>query len=211
MPYVDDATEAAFIAADRESEKDIERFCKEQGISPASMAFAFGFRAGFRTAHPTWPAASPRSRDDPLGIMSGLTAALQAWRPNLIQILISEVQNVLEVDALAMVHRNLQRAETQTALLYYLLCSIERFDFESPLDLTIPVVALIDKILDSVRQKLVSDECLLTLASKALVGSLRETQWISSTWPENHSKLLFDAAVNLAQRASLRWMMSSSS
>jgi hypothetical protein len=56
MPYVDDATEAAFIAADKESEKDIERFCKEQGISPASMAFAFGFRAGFRTAHPTWQA-----------------------------------------------------------------------------------------------------------------------------------------------------------
>jgi hypothetical protein len=56
MPYVDDATEAAFIAADKESEKDIERFCKEQGISPASMAFAFGFRPGFRTAHPTWQA-----------------------------------------------------------------------------------------------------------------------------------------------------------
>jgi hypothetical protein len=56
MPYVDDATEAAFIAADKESEKEIERFCKEQGISPASMAFAFGFRAGFRTAHPTWQA-----------------------------------------------------------------------------------------------------------------------------------------------------------
>jgi hypothetical protein len=73
MPYVDDATEAAFIAADKESEKDIERFCKEQGISPASMAFAFGFRAGFRTAHPTWQAILAKrkafacARDHPPG------------------------------------------------------------------------------------------------------------------------------------------------
>jgi hypothetical protein len=142
--------------------------------------------------------AVPADESDPVGIMAGLRKALLAWQPNLIQILVSEVQNVLELDALATADSQLQKSATQTALWYYLLQSLGKIDLNNPPDVTAPIVAIIDKILDGIRQKLISDEDLLRHASNALIGSLNETGWTAQTWPEP-SIPLFEGAKRLAR------------
>ena len=140
----------------------------------------------------------PADDTDPVGIMAGLRFALLAWQPNFIQILVSEVQNVLELEALATADGQLQKSDTQTALWYYLLQSLEKFDLSNPIDVTVPIIAIIDRILDGIRQRLISDEELLKHASSALIGSLKETNWTVDTWP-NPSIRLFEEAAKLAR------------
>jgi len=140
----------------------------------------------------------PIDEKDPVGIMAGLRKALLAWQPSFVQILVSEVQNVLELDALATADSVLRKPDTQAALWYYLLQSLGKLDLANPLDVTSPIVAIIDRILDGIRQKLVSDNELLSLASNALIGNLRETGWTFETWPAP-SITLFDGAADLAR------------
>ncbi|WP_041750356.1 response regulator receiver domain [Bradyrhizobium sp. BTAi1] len=142
--------------------------------------------------------SAPVDEKDPVGIMAGLRKALLAWQPNLVQILVSEIQNVLELDALATADGQLQKSDTQTALWYYLLQSLGTLDLERPPDVSAPIISIIDKVLDGIRQRLISDEELLRHASDALIGSLRETGWTSTDWP-TPSKRLFEGARKLAR------------
>jgi hypothetical protein len=137
--------------------------------------------------------------DDPAGVMSCLSEALLAWRPNLIQILISEMQNILELEALATEDEHLRDPVTQTALWYYLLHSLGPIDPAENPDVKVPLMSIIDKIVDGVRRRLSSDSDLLKLASNALLGELRDAAWTMETWPKPRTKGLFPAAIKVAR------------
>ncbi|MGJ5197154.1 response regulator receiver domain [Bradyrhizobium sp. HKCCYLRH1030] len=139
--------------------------------------------------------------NDPAGIMSGLRSALLAWKPNLIQILVSEIQNILELEALASEDELLKDPVTHTALWYYLLDALGPIDPQAPPDMKVAVMTIVDKIVDGVRRRLSSDPELLKLAVQALVGELRDTGWTKDTWPRG--KTMLDGATVLARTKGL--------
>ena len=118
-------------------------------------------------------------------LMCCLSQALLAWHPNLFQILVSEIQNTLELEALATADKILSEATTHTALWYYLLETLGPIDLASGLDVKAPLMNIIDKIVDGIRRRLSTDDELLKLASNALFGELRDTGWTNGTWPES--------------------------
>lgn len=143
----------------------------------------------------------PSVDDDPAGILASLSAAQLAWKPNLIQILISEIQNILELEALATEDVHLRDQVTQTALWYYLLNSLGQIDphaTPSP-DVRIPLMSLIDKIVDGIRQRLSTDPALLELGSKALLGELRSSGWTQDAWPMPGTSNLINASCDIAR------------
>lgn len=134
---------------------------------------------------------------DPAGILAGLANALLAWQPNVIQIVVSEIQNILEAEALASEDDLLRDPNTQTALWYYLIENLGPIDPHNPPDVKIALMAVIDKIIDGVRQKMSSDPDLLALASKALIAELKDAGWSHDTWPKGKAAL--DGAIKLAR------------
>jgi hypothetical protein len=134
---------------------------------------------------------------DPAGILAGLTDALLAWRPNLIQILVSEIQNILESEALASEDDLLRDPVTQTALWYYLIENLGPTDPHNPPDVKIALMAVVDKIVDGVRRRMSSDPALLLVASNALVGELKDAGWTAAAWPTGAAA--FKGAIDLAR------------
>jgi len=140
---------------------------------------------------------------DPAGIMSCLREALLAWRPNLVQILISEIQNILELEALATEDDHLRDPVTQTALWYYLLSSLGPINPNTEHDVKVPLMSVIDKIVDGIRRRLSSDQDLLALASQALLGELRHIGWTAENWPEPGRSGLIKASAKIARTEGL--------
>lgn len=136
---------------------------------------------------------------DPAGIMARLGKALLAWRPNLFQILISEIQNILELEALATDDEHLRDPETQTALWFYLLDALGQIDLDAPEQAHAPLMAIVDKIVDGIRRKLSADPELLRLASSALVDEIAQLEWTPDRWPKHGSQALFTSAMTLAR------------
>ncbi|HXH42884.1 MAG TPA: response regulator receiver domain [Bradyrhizobium sp.] len=140
---------------------------------------------------------------DPAGIMECLSRAFLAWRPNLVQILISEIQNILELDALATEDDHLKDPVTHTALWYYLLDSLGCIDPNAEPDVRVPLMAVIDKIVDGVRRRLSSDPELLSLASDALLGELRDMGWSQEDWPKPRHTSMLPASTSIARTTGL--------
>lgn len=126
---------------------------------------------------------------DPAGILSGLNLALLAWRPNLIQIVVSEIQNVLELEALISGDELLRSPATQAALWHFLLDGLGPIDASAEPDVRAPLSALIDRILEGVRRRLSSDSNLLQLASDALLGEIRDIGWRQDAWPVGKDRI----------------------
>jgi hypothetical protein len=140
---------------------------------------------------------------DPAGIMAELNNTLLAWKPNLIQILISEIQNILELEALATEDDHLKDPVTHTALWYYLLDALGPLDPAANPDVNVPIMALVDKIVDGVRRKLSSDPGLLDLASRALMGELKDIGWTRETWPKPGTNAMLDGSAQVARTQDL--------
>lgn len=134
---------------------------------------------------------------DPAGIFDCLSSALQNWNPNLIQIILSEVQNVLESESLISGHDLFREPSTHAALWFYLLNALDPFDPSEPSGLEFPLAALLDRILDGIKRRLSSDENLLALSQKALLGEIRSAGWDKTNWP--NSRQLGTHAINLSR------------
>ena len=132
-------------------------------------------------------------------LMSYLSRALLAWRPNLFQILISEIQNVLELEALATADELLRDPTTHTALWYYLLETLGYIDPDTHPEVRAPLVDIINKVLDGVRRKLSTDNELLNLVSGALLGELIDTGWTRDTWPISGESTMAVGAEKIAR------------
>jgi hypothetical protein len=111
-------------------------------------------------------------------VLRCLDEAFVAWQPNILQVLISEIQNILELDALATAQAEFRDSATQVGLSYYLLDAVKsarapdaREHFKAPLS------TLIDKLVETLRHRIGSDADLGALASTLLVEELTEQGW----------------------------------
>jgi hypothetical protein len=91
---------------------------------------------------------------DPAGVMQGLGQALLGWRPNFFQLLVSEIQNVLELEALATEDEHLRDPNTQAGLWLYLLESIADVDPHDASEVKSALGSIIGRIVDSMRRRL---------------------------------------------------------
>ena len=135
------------------------------------------------------------ANDNSERLMSYLNRALLAWHPNLFQILVSEIQNILELEALATADELLRESTTHTALWCYLLEALGRIDPTSNPDVDAPLINIIDKVVDGIRRRVSTDGELLDVARKALLGELRDVAWTDETWPDRSD----NAALELAR------------
>jgi hypothetical protein len=130
-------------------------------------------------------------------IMTALREGLLNWRPNLVQVLISEIQNALELEGFAGSDTLLRKPEMQAALTYNLLKEIGVVDLSQNVSIRIPIMSLVDKVIDSIRRRLSAHEELLAQFEKAVVGDLKSTGWTTDKWPKDGK--LVSAAVGLAR------------
>ncbi|HEX4005503.1 MAG TPA: response regulator receiver domain [Acidobacteriaceae bacterium] len=130
-------------------------------------------------------------------IMMALKDALLDWRPNVVQVLISEIQNALELEGLAGSDTLLRKPDMQAALTYNLLKEMGAVDLSEDINIRIPVMSLVDKVVDSIRGRLSTHEELLAQFEKAVVGDLKSTGWTIDKWPKDGK--LVSAATELAR------------
>jgi hypothetical protein len=129
-------------------------------------------------------------------VLECLDEAFVAWQPNLIQVLISEIQNILELDALATDEDELRDPATHTGLSYYVLQALDDgADHTLPELLASSLQTLIDKIVETLRHKLVADPMLRELGGKLLSEELRALEW---PVPRTEKKL-FEAATTMTR------------
>lgn len=106
-----------------------------------------------------------KTDDDEVGhLMSSLDAALLDWRPNFLQILVSEIQNNLELESFAADPRLFSDVERQIGLSHYLLSNLKEDG-----DQTATVESVIDRMVETLRHRISGDEKLRTFAGDVLV------------------------------------------
>lgn len=130
-------------------------------------------------------------------IMTALKDALLDWQPNVVQVLISEIQNALELEGLAGSDTLLRKPDMQAALTYNLLKEIGAVDLSQNINIRIPIMSLVDKVVDSIRRRLSTHEELLVQFEKAVVGDLKSTGWTIDRWPKDGK--LVSGATELAR------------
>jgi hypothetical protein len=96
-------------------------------------------------------------------LMACLKAALLDWKPNFLQVLISEIQNRLELESLAADTRTFSDEIRQVGLSHYLLQALEEHEDEES-----AIEAVVDRVVDTVRSKFSADLRLRQFARKVL-------------------------------------------
>jgi hypothetical protein len=112
------------------------------------------------------------------GIIEYLDDALKDWQPNLLQLLISEIQNTLELEPLATDEMHLLNPEVQAGLFHYLLHRVGGGALPADGATLRPgVEAVIDRLVESVRRKISSNERLAQTAAQLLSQKLGRHKW----------------------------------
>ncbi|WP_448192814.1 response regulator receiver domain [Azospirillum sp. sgz301742] len=131
--------------------------------------------------------------NDPDGLFATLDAALLDWKPSLIQVIGSEIQNLLELQALATDELNLKDPLIRTGLSYFML---EGLGSKMPPDedrVWASVETIIDKLVDTLRRRIGDDEALRTMATSVFREKLQEIGWAEPSTPNG----TWDAAIQL--------------
>lgn len=116
------------------------------------------------------PASS--EQDEGEYVWDRLGAALRAWRPNLYRLILSEIQNALELEAVAH-HEDWLNDELALGLGLYLLESDDAArDGMSPSDVEGTAQSLIDRFVDLIRRRLATHERISRTAVDLLGGRL---------------------------------------
>lgn len=135
----------------------------------------------------------PYENDD---IIQYLDAALTDWRPNLLQLVISEIQNMLELESLATDEMHLLNPEIQAGLFYYLLQRIEGLPIaEDGTPFTPGIEAIIDRLVDSIRRKISANELVASGAARLLASRLAVEGWPPAA---DKNRAIFDLASKIA-------------
>jgi hypothetical protein len=161
-------------------------------------------RSSTQSSHTLRRPARPRlantdADQDPDGVMQGLGQALLGWRPNFFQILVSEIQNVLELEALAIEDEHLRDANTQAGLWLYLLESITDVDPHDARQVRSALESVVGRIVDSIRRRLATDADLIELAARALSAEITTLGWTPDTRPASGHDNLLKAAVDMTR------------
>ncbi|MFM2045104.1 MAG: hypothetical protein RLY86_3680 [Pseudomonadota bacterium] len=119
--------------------------------------------------------------DDPDGLMACLDAALLDWKPSLLQVIGSEIQNLLEVQAIAFDRINLKDPHVRTGLAYFMLDSLGPGDVEDD-RVWASVETIIDKLVDVLRRRIGDSEELRAMATAVFKEQLDATTWKTDKW-----------------------------
>jgi hypothetical protein len=107
--------------------------------------------------------AKSEVEDEAAVLMTGLQAALLDWKPNFLQILVSEIQNRLELESVAADPRFFSEATRQVGLSHYLLEELAgNEDAESAVE------SVIDRIIETLRHRISDDQPMRVFATKVL-------------------------------------------
>lgn len=135
----------------------------------------------------------PFENDDIIGYLDD---ALTDWRPNLLQLVISEIQNMLELESLATDEMHLLNPEIQAGLFYYLLQRIEGLPTaEDGAPFTPGIEAIIDRLVDSIRRKISANELVASGAARLLASELKVKGWPPAA---DNDRAVFDFAAKMA-------------
>jgi hypothetical protein len=103
-------------------------------------------------------------QEDEVGLlMNSLSDALLDWRPNFLQILVSEIQNRLELESVAADPKVFSDSNRQVGLSHYLLEQLE--DDEDP---ATAVESVVDRIVETLRHRIAGDLTLREFATGVL-------------------------------------------
>jgi hypothetical protein len=120
------------------------------------------------------------SDEDPENIVKGLTAALTAWQPNIVQIILSEIQNKLEMGAFASDKILLGSQNLQTGLIHYILSDINPSDGQYTESQIRPAgELLLGKLMEGLTRRINHDSTLATLASNLLAEHVNSETWLN--------------------------------
>lgn len=129
-------------------------------------------------------------------IIGYLDAALKDWRPNLLQLVISEIQNMLELESLATDEMHLLNPEIQAGLFYYLLQRIGGLPIAADgAPFTPGIEAIIDRLVDSIRRKISANELVASGAACLLASELTAKGWPPAV---GNDRAVFDFAAKIA-------------
>lgn len=134
-------------------------------------------------------------------IFDCLDAAFLDWNPSLVQILVSEIQNILELEAFANDEERLRDPQVQHGLLYFLLNNLETGVTHSDTDRLVPPLQIIlDKLIETIRHRITTDGELGAVAQKLFSEELKELGWPKASNSESESyKSAFAAAKSMAR------------
>jgi hypothetical protein len=119
------------------------------------------------------------SDKDPENIMKSLAAALAAWKPNVIQIILSEIQNKLEMGAFASDKIILGSQNLQTGLIHYILSDLTPSDDTYTETQIRPAgELLLGKLMEGLTRRINYDQTLTTLASDLLAEHVNSKSWL---------------------------------
>lgn len=134
-------------------------------------------------------------------IFKCLDDALKSWCPNILQIVLAEIQNVLELNALSTARLHLNDKSMQLGLAYYLLWSMSEGVKNEGDASALPALHLtIDKLVETIRFRVANDPDLIRSASTVLSKELKRVGWIVKD--DEALPRTFDAATKLARQES---------
>ncbi|MCD0419084.1 response regulator receiver domain [Rubrivivax sp. JA1024] len=102
-------------------------------------------------------------KDEAAVLMNCLEESLLDWNPNFLQILVSEIQNALELDSVATDPKVFSDRRRQVALSHYLM---ERLAEDGDADSA--VEAMVDRIVETIRHRIAADEAMRGFATEVL-------------------------------------------
>lgn len=115
---------------------------------------------------------------DPENIWGRLTDCIKAWRPNILQIILSEIQNTLELDGVTIDPAYTGSPALQAGILYSLFEKIPAGDVETVRPLYKPAIEdLTCKLVESIRRKVSSNEEIIGIAERLLNYELSRDEW----------------------------------
>jgi CheY-like chemotaxis protein len=134
-------------------------------------------------------------------IFACLDAALLDWHPSLVQILVSEIQNILELEAFANDEERIRDPHVQLGLLYFMLSSLETGVTHNDLErLMPPLQVVLDKLMETIRHRITTDGELGRLAQQLFAEELKAMEWpLASNSDAEYQKNVFAAAKTMAR------------
>lgn len=133
--------------------------------------------------------------DEVRHLMSGLDAALLDWKPNFLQILVSEIQNNLELESFAADPRLFSDVDRQIGLSHYLLSELEEDG-----DQTAAVESVVDRMVETLRHRISGDKKLRDFAGRVLSdirtelgATIQSANTMANAGALAHATVKFDA------------------
>ena len=115
---------------------------------------------------------------DPENIWGRLTDCIKAWRPNILQIILSEIQNTLDLDGVTIDPAYTGSPALQAGILYSLFEKIPAGDVETVKNLFKPAVEDITcKLVESIRRKVSTNDEITGIAERLLNYEISRDEW----------------------------------